>query len=442
MTDLHPAGTATVRPRPDGVPAELGRPRVPGSKSHAQRALLLAGVGHGDTRLTEVPDGRDVAVMARAVAALGAGLERDGSTWLVRAAETLRPAAIDCEDDGTALRTLLLTVPLVGSRAQFSASPRLRQRPHGDALAALAELGAGHDRGTDPGHGAELVWPLAVDGTHLGAPRELAFAVGARWTSQAASGAVLGLACRALRGLGGGTAHVVYAPGVPRGYVEMSCAVARAFGVAVAARTGAVGAGEPWSIGVGSARPAAVVYAIPPDASSATFVAALAVLHGLPMPAGGRDGHPDWEARTDLAHLAAAGPTEPVRLEGLGQRPDSFPALCAVAAAREARTTLVGAAALRHKESDRIATMAAGLRALGVVCEELPDGLVVHGRGQLRSAHAAPVLLPPVDDHRVVMALALLGTVLPGGVTVGPVAAVEKSWPGFFTWLASVADVA
>lgn len=428
MPAPHHSDIVIVRPRRGGLPADLGPEAVPGSKSHAQRALLLAGLGAGTATIENVPDARDVEVMAQAVAALGARVERHGRAWRVRAAAVLQAAEIDCEDNGTALRTLLMAIALVGGRARLHGSARLQQRPLREALDALAGIGLSVDAS----------WPLALDGTRSARPQRVV--VEARDTSQVASGVVLGLACRAARGHGDGVAVIEPPLEGARGYVDLTCRVVAAFGhrVETATRDHHV-----LEITVRGARtPHDAVYSVPADASAATFVAALAAMHGRPTaPAGASDGHPDWGALEDLSRLTAAPPDSTVRIVDLYARPDTFPALCVVAAARPGRTELDGAPALRHKESDRIAAMADGLRALSVPCDELAGGLVVHGRDLREHDAKAPVAIPAPNDHRIVMALALLGTVVPAGVSIGPRTAPAKSWPEFFAWLGRVAEV-
>jgi 3-phosphoshikimate 1-carboxyvinyltransferase len=125
-------------------------------------------------------------------------------------------------------------------------------------------------------------------------------------------------------------------------------------------------------------------------------------------------------------------------LADLAARPDCVPALAALAATRPVETRIERVVALRGKESDRIVALAKALGALGVRCEELADGLVVRGPLPAREGTAR---CPVPDDHRVVMALALLGTILPDGIELEHGEAVAKSWPAFFEWLGKVAVV-
>jgi len=104
---------------------------------------------------------------------------------------------------------------------------------------------------------------------------------------------------------------------------------------------------------------------------------------------------------------------------------DEFPALFVAAGCERGTTTVRGAAELRVKESDRIATMAAGLRALGVDIDEAPDGAVIRG-GTLRGGSVASQ-----GDHRVAMAFAIAGQAADDEVKIGDVANVATSFPGF-----------
>jgi 3-phosphoshikimate 1-carboxyvinyltransferase len=104
---------------------------------------------------------------------------------------------------------------------------------------------------------------------------------------------------------------------------------------------------------------------------------------------------------------------------------DEFPILFVAAAAARGTTTIRGAAELRVKESDRIATMAAGLRALGIAVAETPDGAVIEG-GAFRGGS-----VQSAGDHRVAMSLAVAGSIASDAVVVRDCANVGTSFPGF-----------
>jgi 3-phosphoshikimate 1-carboxyvinyltransferase len=110
---------------------------------------------------------------------------------------------------------------------------------------------------------------------------------------------------------------------------------------------------------------------------------------------------------------------------------DELVVLSVAAAFAEGTTTISDAAELRVKESDRLARVASGLRALGVELEERPDGLVITG-GRPSSPPGGPAVVDATGDHRVAMAFTVAGLVAPGGVTVQGADSVSSSWPGFF----------
>ena len=415
-----------IRPRPDGVPGDLGRPVLPGSKSHAQRAMLLAAGTSDGVLLRGTPASDDVVVLGRALAELGVDVAwRDTDLWVGGGLREGARATVHLGENGTALRCLPLVVAMLGGALTADGAPGLARRPLGPLLALLGQAGVRPtvDR-----------LPLSVDGSAAHWPEHLT--VDARITTQVATGALLGLALRARAGLGGGLV-VAEAPAAA-GYLALTARVLEAFGHRVECEPRG---GDLW-FRVGGAGAPPTEYRVPTDPSAVAWPLGLAALHGLPIdPCGDvdpEDPHPDLQVGADLARLAATGAGEHVVLADLASRPDTFPALCAVAAMRAGETVFAGVPTLRLKESDRLAAMARGLAAAGGKCDELEDGLVV--RGPLPSRPEI-VEIPTAADHRVVMALALLGTVLPGGVALAHAEAASKSWPGFFAWLGQVADV-
>jgi 3-phosphoshikimate 1-carboxyvinyltransferase len=111
---------------------------------------------------------------------------------------------------------------------------------------------------------------------------------------------------------------------------------------------------------------------------------------------------------------------------------DEFPVLFVAAAAAKGKTAFSGIGELRVKESDRIAAMASGLRALGIDVDETADGAVVHG-GQFDGG-----VVESHGDHRIAMSLAVAGTRAREPVTVRDVAAVDTSFPGFCDCMAAL----
>jgi len=112
---------------------------------------------------------------------------------------------------------------------------------------------------------------------------------------------------------------------------------------------------------------------------------------------------------------------------------DEIPVLCLAAAAASGTTRITGAGELRHKESDRIAGIAAGLRALGANIDVTGDDLAIHGGRRLTGAAT-----DSLDDHRLAMAFAIAGLVATGTTVVGRPASAAISYPGFFADLEGV----
>lgn len=408
----------------------LSEAPLPGSKSHAQRALLLAGLGGGKTLVENVPDSADLRVTEAVLRSLGATVERDGTTLQVRPVGSLpREVALHLGENGTALRMVSVLLPLLGVTVDLDGDPGLRRRPLTPVLAFLERCGIGRSEGD--------TLPLQVEGA---GPIAGPLQIDGRLSTQPASGVLLALALGQLWRPDSLPSRLrVEAPSA-EGYLQVTRRVLEDFGWS--SRMEPALADREYRLEGRQFDPAgSATYRVPPDASSSAFVWAMYGIWDLPLPdSTGSDGHPDWDAWHHFDGMRSADPTSEFRVRRLAGTPDAFPALCAVAALRPGPTTLRGAPALRAKESDRIAAMAAGLQALGVQVEEHPDGLVI--AGPLRAPSGTePVPVPATADHRVVMALALLGCFVPQGVRLEPDTAVAKSWPGFWGWLRTVAAV-
>ena len=393
-----------ITPSVDGVPEDGGAPQIPTSKSHAQRALCLAAFLPVETSIDDLPAARDVRVLSTALQDVSAGV-------------------LQLLDNGTAMRILSVLLPLLGEECAIDGGPRLKQRPLIASVEFLTRYG-----GTSTED-----WPRRFSGRGVDWPEHLE--VDASLTTQPASGVLLGAALRLARH---GARHCVHIrkPSAHE-YLLVTIEVLEWFGFSV----------DSWWEGEDLVvdftrwtRPApGHRVRIPIDASSFTFYAGLMAAHGRAIqPPTDPGPHPDWLFSDDLDRLLHAKPGEILKFEELHLRPDTFPCLAALAALRHGRTEFSGVPALRLKESDRIRAMSVALTSLGAACRELPDGLVVEGP---LPAHDAAVDVPTPDDHRIVMAVALLGTRIPGGVVLDNPRAVEKSWPDYFDWLGRVAEV-
>jgi len=313
---------------------------------------------------------------------------------------------------------------MLGKQTRLTGCERLRQRPLSAAVEFLERYGGK----SSPG------WPRHLDGSGIDLPTQLV--VDASLTTQVATGVLLGAAVRLATSQ---DAHLVQIlnPSAPD-YLMVTIDVLGWFGFELSHWW----EGDDLVVEFQSWSPPAPGHEIriPIDASSFSFFAAFLAMHGrtVEQTLGAEDPHPDWLFCDDLRQLLEAEPDSTVLFDNLRHRPDTIPCLITLAAMRCGTTTISGVPALRHKESDRIAAMADALATLGVSCVEMEDGIQVTGPVPVQGG---PVALELPNDHRVVMALALLGTRLPHGIELSNPCAVEKSWPDYFGWLGRVSEL-
>lgn len=418
--------------------------RVPGDKSISHRALLLAALAEGRSRLAGVLAGEDCAATAAALRALGVRvppLPGDGSEFRItgRGLHGFHSPehALECANSGTTARLLLGLLAGQPFSARLNGDESLRRRPMRRVTQPLERMGA---RFRELGEPDRL--PLEITG---GALSPL------RYASPQASAQVKSAIL--LAGLTGGAAVEVCEPRRSRDHTERLLA---AQGVPIRTATledgSACVALEP----VDHLDP--LDLEVPGDFSSAAFLLAFALLGGTPaLRVRGVGVNPTRtgllgvlermgaqvavERRVDrggepVADLVA-GPAEMHGTDVLPQELpsliDEVPVLAALAARAAGETRITGATELRYKESDRLAALAAGLRAVGVEAEELPDGIVVRGtdrplRGRVRTH----------GDHRIAMTFGVLAALRGNDIGVDQPDVVAISYPGFWDALRSL----
>jgi 3-phosphoshikimate 1-carboxyvinyltransferase len=405
-----------------------GNVRVPGDKSVSHRALMLAAIADGESRISGFLEGEDTRATAAVLAQLGVRIETPSAGERVVHGVGLHglrgsSQSLDCGNAGTGMR--LLTGLLAGQAFDsiLIGDASLSKRPMRRVTDPLALMGARIDT-------RDGLPPLRV---HGGQPLH-----GIRYELPVASAQVK--SALLLAGLYGIGETEIIEPHPTRDYTERMLA---AFGWPIAFEPGRA------KLDGGHALHATDVN-VPADFSSAAFfLVAASIVPGsaLHLPAVGLN-----PRRTGLLHalrLMGADITieheresggEPVGdllvrhapLHGV-ELPESlvpdmideFPALFIAASVASGRTVIRGAAELRVKESDRIATMATGLRALGAAIEETPDGAIIQG-GQLGGGSVESHL-----DHRIAMSFALAGLVASGPVRINDCSHVATSFPGF-----------
>jgi 3-phosphoshikimate 1-carboxyvinyltransferase len=412
---------------------------LPGSKSMTNRALILAALADTPTTLVGPLQARDTDLMAGAIVALGSAVDSTAATgaagrpaWTVTPGQVAGQAHVDVGNAGTVLRFVPPVAGLAPADVKFSGDPRASQRPVAELLAGLRQAGVDID---DGGRGAV---PFMVRGR--GRVAGGAVTLDASSSSQLVSGLLLA-APRFEAGLEI-THHGERIPSAP--HIAMTAAMLSAAGAQV--ETGSRRGGDRqvpdfWRVVPGRLAPGTI--AIEPDLSNAAAFLAAALITG------GRITIPGWPADS----LQAAGQIidvlgqmgarwEPsgagLRIEGTGaihgikadvrDINELAPVLTALAALADSPSELTGIGHMRLHESDRLAALAGEIGALGGQVSELPDGL----RIQPRPLRAGTEPFDSHDDHRLVMAAAVLGLAVPG-LRVANAATVAKTFPGFRT---------
>ncbi len=430
-----------------------GRLRVPGDKSISHRALMLALLAEGESRISGAGDGADVRSTAGIVAALGATVEREmaddgGASYRVvspgRAglrgalpARGIGPLALDCGNSGTSLRLFAGILAGTPVTATLDGDASLRGRPMARIIEPLRAMGATIIARDDS------LPPLTVTGR--------ARLRSIDWTTPVPSAQVKSSIL--LAGLAADSATIVRERIATRDHTER---MLRARGVAIRSERDGDGA----VIEVeGGATVRAIDERIPGDPSAAAFWLVAGSIHpDAELRIDGVGVNPTRRAVIDLlrrmgakideAPAAGSGPAdaggvgEPIAdlvvrtadLEALDAGPsdvasaiDEIPVLALAATQARGRSWFRGAGELRHKESDRLAGIAAGLAALGADVAIEGDDLRIDGPTPL---HGAPTA--SLDDHRVAMTFAIAGLLASGETSIDRPASAAISYPAFF----------
>ncbi|HET9751414.1 MAG TPA: 3-phosphoshikimate 1-carboxyvinyltransferase [Myxococcales bacterium] len=453
--------------------------RVPGDKSISHRALLFAALAEGESRIAGLAGGEDVRSTARCLAQLGVPLLRgDGTPWRAapRSAEfphgaeeprfvpPARPAGsaplperdadmqaddaivigqglsglrqplgdLDCGNSGTTLRLFAGVLAGAGVEATLTGDPSLSRRPMERVARPLRQLGAS----VETTQGKPPVTIRAGHPLHAGA-------ISSEVASAQVKSAVL------LAGLFAEGETSFTEPARSRDHTER---MLRMMGADLVQRGNTVAVR-------GRARLRGFALDVPGDLSSAAFLVAAALVSPAgsslslehvgvnPTRAGFLDALAMFGARIGLELEQSGGPEPVAKLTVSAQRLrgaqldgelvlraiDEVPILAVLGACAEGETVIRGAAELRVKESDRIAQMAAGLRAMGAEVEELPDGLRIQGAGPARLRGGAAI--DSAMDHRIALAFSVAALAAHEPCTISGAEWADVSFPGFFALL-------
>ncbi len=424
---------------------------APPSKSYTHRALLAA--AYGDGARVEAPlVSADTRATVRAVEAFGADVrpvDGDPSTEEQASDERAiptdttrlavdgvggRPAVpadvVDCANSGTTLRLVTATAGLADGTTVLTGDESLRSRPQGPLLSALASLG-GRAESTRSNGQAPLVVGGPIEGGRVAIPGDV--------SSQFVT-ALLFAGARTDDGIS--VALETELKSAP--YVAITREVLDAFGVDTRHT------GEGFAVGGDQAYRRGDPYVVPGDFSSASYLlaaGAVAAPDGLqvenlrPGPQGDAaivdvldrmGASVEWDrdaGRVEVRRTPLSGTAVDV-----GDTPDLLPTVAALGAIADGETRVENCEHVRYKETDRVAAMAAELDRLGATVEERPDTLIVHGG----ESDLAGTRVDARGDHRLGMALSVVGLVAEGPTTVAGAEHVAVSFPGFFETLADL----
>ncbi len=401
---------------------------IPGDKSISHRSIMFGALADGETRISGLLEGEDVLATIAAFQAMGVDIHKDGADWVVVGAgiDGLKPpeSPLDMGNSGTAMR--LISGVLAGQPfdSELIGDESLSKRPMGRIANPLNAMGACIKLSADGTPPVRIFGGQAL----VGMTHELKVA------SAQVKSAIL------LAGLYADGETIVVEPAPTRDHTER---MLNGFGYPVKT------AGNRMSL-VGGGRLSSTDIAVPADiSSSAFFMAGAAMTPGSDVVLKHIGVNPTRTGIIDILKLMDAdisleneqevggepvadihvrgrklkGATIPEKLVPLAI--DEFPMLFVAAACAEGVTTVSGAAELRVKESDRIAVMEEGLKALGVNARSTPDGMIIEGGqpgGGMVHSHG---------DHRIAMAFAMCGLCASGEVTIQDCKNVATSFPDF-----------
>ncbi|MBT0570770.1 bifunctional 3-phosphoshikimate 1-carboxyvinyltransferase/cytidylate kinase [Curvibacter sp. CHRR-16] len=427
-----------------------GSVQLPGSKSISNRVLLLAAMSAGTTTIHDLLDSDDTRVMLQALRDLGCGVQVSGSTVVITGLAGQAPAVaakLFLGNAGTAMRPLTAALAVLGGDFELSGVARMHERPIGDLVDALRQLGCQVDYLGNAGYP-----PLRIGRPQL----QLSEPIRIRGdvSSQFLTAMLMALPLVAQQDI---TIDVV-GELISRPYIEITLNMLQRFGVQVR-REG----WQRFTIPAGCQLQSPGTIHVEADASSASYFIALGAIaasssgqlaeNGITIQGVGADSiqgdirfveaaqamgahvesGPNW-----LRVRRGSWPLQAIDLD-CNHIPDAAMTLAVMALYAQGTTTLRNIASWRVKETDRIVAMATELRKLGATVEEGADYISVTPPA---SAQAwSPASIHTYDDHRVAMCFSL-AAFNPAGVPVRiqDPKCVAKTFPDYFEALFSVAQ--
>ncbi|MYH15367.1 MAG: 3-phosphoshikimate 1-carboxyvinyltransferase [Gammaproteobacteria bacterium] len=410
-----------------------GEVRLPGSKSISNRALLLAALARGRTRILNLLDSEDTELMRRALNALGIAVTQDRDAWVVEGGGPLvtdgRCVELNLGLAGTAMRPLVAALTLGNGEFVLDGTPRMRERPIGPLVDALRALGADLDYAATAGYP-----PVRIRAGGLaGGEAEIDGSLSSQFLTSVLLAAPLAQRPVTLRVHGG----LVSKP-----YIDITLDLMSRFGAAVHH----VGHQRFEVANEGYRSPGECL--VEGDASSATYFLAAGAIAGRGVRVEGVGAASIQGDAAFAAVLEAMGArversatsvaVKPAPLSGidadLNHIPDAAMTVAVLALFAKGVTRIGNIANWRVKETDRLSAMAQELRKLGAEVEEGPDYLAIEPPATLR-----PATIETYGDHRMAMcfSLAALGGV---PVTIKNPGCVAKTFPDYFEKFTGLID--
>lgn len=401
-----------------------GSIRPPGSKSLTNRAVVIAALARGESRLTNVLESQDTQVMLESCRRLGVAVEHDPAACLMRVPGCsgrfpASQAELFLENSGTSIRFLTAACATGQGRFKLDGNARMRQRPILDLVTALNTLGADVRCATESG-----CPPVEIVANGLPGGRA---SVAANISSQYLSALLMAAPCAKF------PVELQIAGGlVSEPYIDMTLGVMRCFGAKVTRD-------NEGSLRVEPTGYRGTEYDIEPDASAASYFFAAAAITGgtLTVLGLGRDSlQGDLQFVHALARMGCdviigedrttvhGGELHGIDID-MNAISDTAQTLAAVAVFAKGPTTIRNIAHVRHKETDRIAAVVTELKRLGLQAEERPDGLTIH------PGSPQPTTIETYDDHRMAMSFSLIGLKAPG-IRIANPSCTAKTYPNYF----------
>ncbi len=403
----------------------MGEITIPSSKSHTIRALLIAAMAKGESTIINPLDSADTQSCLNAIKVLGAKIKLENDRWIIMGTGgEIHPVAdiIDVGNSGTTLYLAAGLAALSSHKITFIGDDQIKSRPVENLLNSLKDLGA--EISIEGKNGCP---PFSIKGPLTGGKTSIECP-----TSQYLSSLLL---CTPLIN---GNTEIEVPLLREQPYVEMTLKWLNEQFVMYDTtdfKEFFIPGGQQFE---------AFDKQVPGDFSSATFFLCAAAITGSTLTLKGLDMADIQGDKAVVYMLKEMGchieiGRDFITIEGkplkgcefdLNDTPDALPALAVTACFAQGETRLVNVPQARLKETDRITVMKEELEKMGADIKELPDGLIIKGKGKLTGADVSGH-----EDHRIIMSLAIAALVSEGKTTIDETNAVSITFPTFFELL-------